>query len=207
MSSYVMHICISNIVKRKLNLTDKFIYGSVLPDVIKILNNDRQGTHYLKEIVVDGKKRNLPEIDKAIKELNISDKEIKLGYIAHLVEDFIWFNKYLPSFAKKVDENKIVYLDGSIHTEQEFRNDIYSDYTNSNKYIASKCNTDIEELKTSLETIVMDNSHKKLIHSFLEYMKESDVTKIKLMTKESIDEYIDESAKEVEKIVLELIGE
>lgn len=97
MSSYIMHMCVSDIVKRKLNLTDKLIYVSILPDVLKTINKDRAGTHYLEKVVIDGDIRNLPVIQRAIDSLDIQDTEIRMGYIAHLVEDLIWFNKYVPS--------------------------------------------------------------------------------------------------------------
>ena len=81
MSSYIMHMCISDIVKRKLNLTYKFVYGSILPDVIKSITGDRDITHFIKHVIVDGDRRSLPDLQKAINDLKIEDNEIRIGYI------------------------------------------------------------------------------------------------------------------------------
>ena len=157
MSSYMMHMCISNLVKNRLNLTDKFVFGSILPDNLKSITGDRRTTHYLQEVIIDGEQRRLPDISRAIKGLHIQDKEIRLGYIAHLVEDFIWFNEYIPAYATELENNQIKYLaDDSIHTGNEFRQDIYSDYTNSNAYVVDRCGVDIEKLIGNVRNIVKD---------------------------------------------------
>ena len=125
MSSYIMHMCISDIVKRKLNLTYKFVYGSILPDVIKSITGDRDITHFIKHVIVDGDRRSLPDLQKAINDLKIEDNEIRIGYIAHLLEDLIWFNDFIPAYAKDFGDNTIQYLkDNSIHTQDEYRDDI-----------------------------------------------------------------------------------
>lgn len=106
MGSYLMHLYVSNKVKEKLGLSTKFLYGSVKPDIIKTINNDRQGSHYIKVVNISGEIRELPDISKAIKSVMKleCDNEIKLGYIAHLVQDYIWFNNYIPRFASKTEE-------------------------------------------------------------------------------------------------------
>lgn len=35
MASMIIHICISNMVKEELNLSDKFLAGSIMPDLKK----------------------------------------------------------------------------------------------------------------------------------------------------------------------------
>lgn len=208
MSSYIMHMCISDIVKRKLDLTDKFIYGSVLPDVIKSITGYRDITHYIKHVIVDGDRRSLPDIQKAIKDLKIKDNEIRMGYVAHLVEDLIWFNDFIPMYAIDLGDNKIQYLkDSSMHTDDEYRDDIYSDYTNSSNYVVNKCGVDIQNILSNVAIISNNDTHKKLILENTNYPKETDISQNTFMTKESIDRYIEVCTKEVEKIVLELIGE
>ena len=208
MSSYVMHMCISNVIKEKLKLTDKFIYGSILPDIIKNITGDRRKTHYLETVVIDRETKNLPHIDRAIKELNIQDKEIRLGYIAHLIEDLIWFRDYVPTYAKEVSPNEIYYLcDGKIHDAKEFTQDMYLDYYNSSAYVENICNTNMEMLKESLSNIIEDEEHIKKMLENTRYFEGADIKANKFMTKHSIDKYIKQSAEEVEKIVLELIGE
>ena len=208
MSSYIMHICISDIVKRKLKLTDKFVYGSILPDVIKNITGDRDKTHYINKVIVDGDKRELPDIQKAINELQIEDKEIRLGYIAHLVEDLIWFNDFIPTYATDLGDNKIQYLkDNSIHTDIEYRDDIYLDYTNSSSYVVDKYGVDIQKVLLGILNISHNDQHKKIILDNTGYPAEINLTKNTFMTKDSIDKYMEVCTKEVEKIISSLMGE
>ena len=208
MSSYIMHMCVSDIVKRKLNLTDKFIYGSILPDILKMATGDRQGSHFLEKTNVGDYERNLPVIDKAIKELDIEDFEIKLGYIAHLVEDLIWFNDFIPTFAKKLENNKYMYLQtGEVKSGQDFTKDIYSDYANCGAHVIQNTNTDMDALKKSVSSYITEDNCLNFMLENTEYTKISDLQKNHFMTKECIDKYIERTTKAVEKIVLELMGE
>jgi len=209
MSSYVMHICVSDIVKRKLNLTDKFVFGAILPDLLKNQGEDRDPTHYIETVVVDGDIRKLPNIQKAIDELVLMDDEIKLGYIAHLVEDLIWFNDFIPTYAKKTEQDgKVIYLkDGTVHDNEEFNQEIYLDYTNSNEYVAKKCDVNIDDMIENLLGIACGQiAMKPLIQNSI-CPKGLNYRNNKFMTKESIDKYIEVCTKEVEKIILSLMGE
>ena len=208
MSSYIMHMCVSDIVKRKLNLTDKFIYGSILPDILKMASGDRKGTHYLKEVNIEGAKRNLPVVDKAIHELEIEDKEIRLGYIAHLVEDLIWFNDFIPTFAKKVGEGKYKYVKtGEIKESKCFTEDMYSDYSNCGAYVIESTNTDIETIKKNITEYITEDRCLNFMLDNTKYSKSSDIENNHFMTKECIDKYIKRATKAVENIMKELIGE
>lgn len=208
MSSYIMHMCISNMVKEKLNLTEKFVYGSILPDVIKMKTGDRTKTHFLSKVKVKDCVRNLPVIDKAVHELEIEDKEIKLGYIAHLVEDLIWFNDFIPTFATKIGDGKYKYLKtGEIKEAKDFTIDMYSEYLNSGAYVITSTNTDIKMLKENVEKCFEDDKCIKFMLDNIKYTKISDISKNNFMTKECIDKYIIRAKKSVEKIVLELMGE
>lgn len=208
MSSYIMHMCISDIVKRKLNLTDKFVYGSILPDILKMSNRDREGTHYLKKVQIDGTTRNLPVIDKAIHDLKIEDSEIRMGYIAHLVEDLIWFNEFIPKFTKKVEEDKFLYLKTKeIKDAKNFTEDIYLEYLNSGAYVIKTTNTDIEKLKKNILKYITEEKCLSFVVDNTNYTAISDVEKNIFMTKDCIDHYIIKTTKAVENIVKELIGD
>lgn len=157
---------------------------------------------------MDGEQRRLPDISRAIKGLHIQDKEIRLGYIAHLVEDFIWFNEYIPAYATELENNQIKYLaDNSIHTGNEFRQDIYSDYTNSNAYVVDRCGVDIEKLIGNVRNIVKDEEQINLIVQNSVFLENADISNNTFMTEESINSYIKQCTEEVEKMVLELMGE
>ena len=208
MSSYIMHICVSDIVKRRLNLTDKFVYGSVLPDVLKGVLLDRNGTHYIEKVVIDGDRRELPNIQRAIDELNIQDNEVRLGYIAHLVEDLIWFNNFIPLYAKDLGEDKIQFLqDNSMHSKEEYKQTMYADYGRSSEHVINKCEVDIHPLLENILKVTQDEQYQKQILDNTWYPLNADVSENIFMTKESIDNYIDVCTKEVERVVLELMGE
>ena len=208
MSSYIMHICVSDMVKRKLNLTDKFVYGSILPDNIKKITGNRDKTHYINNVLVGKYRRSLPNIQQAIEELDIEDKEMRLGYIAHLVEDLIWFKYFIPTYAIDLGKNKIQYVkDNSIHMDDEYTSTMYSDYSNSSSYVVNKCGVDIQNLLSSITNLAENDQHKRLILENTGYPKDTDITNNTFMTKESIDKYIEVCTKEVEKVVLELMGE
>ena len=208
MSSYIMHLCISDKVKRNIGLTDKFVYGSVLPDIIKNITGDRDKTHYIKNVKVGQEIRHLPDIQKAIDELDIKDKEIKLGYIAHLIEDYIWFNEDIPNYSEIVSDKELRYnKDNTIHSLEEFRQDMYSDYTSSNYYIVKTTDTNIEELKDNLLAVIQDSEHQKVLLENMLYDVNADVDKNIFMTKENIDSYVQRATKEVENKIMELLGE
>ena len=208
MSSYIMHMCISQKVKDKLGLTDKFVYGSVLPDIIKSATGDREGTHYIKTIKKDGEIRSLPQVNKAIKNLDIQDKEIRLGYIAHLIEDYIWFNNYIPSYAKKINDEQVLYCyNNTLHTNDEFRDVMYSDYSNSGGYVAKKCNVDIVKLTNNILEQIQGEKEKQILLESVKISSDEDITRNVFMTKDSIAKYIEESTKCVEEKILELLEE
>ena len=208
MGSYLMHIGITEKVRRKLKLSTKFIYGSILPDLVKMETGDRAGTHFLKTIEdKDGIKR-LPVIDDAISILSDKlDKEVRLGYIAHLIEDLLWFEKYIPSFATKLEEGKKQYLaDNSVHSAEEFSKDIYEDYSKINSYMVEKCELEYGKLKEQLKEIMTDKEVEFLEkNDHMMNLKEIDTTKV--ITKDKLYEYIKEAEEKVVVVIKELLGE
>ena len=169
---------------------------------------DRTGTHFLKTIEdKDGIKR-LPVIDDAISILSDKlDKEVRLGYIAHLIEDLLWFEKYIPSFATKLEEGKKQYLaDNSVHSAEEFSKDIYEDYSKINSYMVEKCELEYGKLKEQLKEIMTDKEVEFLEkNDHMMNLKEIDTTKV--ITKDKLDEYIKEAEEKVVVVIKELLGE
>lgn len=206
MSSYIMHICISNIVKNKYNLSSKYMYGSVLPDLKKNMGCDRTSTHFTEKVETKGGIRDLPQIDKAI--LELKDKmnfEVYLGYISHLIEDYIWFNKYIPEYTKKLNENEVLYLkNNSIHSLDEYRNDVYSDYRYFAKYIVDKCEMNLTQTLKDISHYLNEEETKILIQN-TSINTEAPSSAI-LISTESIDKYIQECVSEVDKIVNNMLN-
>lgn len=208
MGSYMMHLAVSNKVKKKLKLSDDFLYGSLLPDILKEEGQDRNINHYLREQIIEGNSSWLPDISRAIGDIDkFENKEIALGYIAHLIEDYIWFSVYIPSYAEE-KEDKCIYLkDNSAHTLKEFDEDIYSDYNNSNAYILSLIKEDINDLKNRLINIADTKVRRKNIEKWINIPHGNGINTNIFITKESIDSYIEMATKEVERVISKLINE
>ena len=84
---------------------------------------------------------------------------------------------------------------------------MYFDYSNSSEYITKKCDVDMDKMLYKLTCDIKDREHIKIILDNTKYPKGVSIEANKFMTKESIDKYITESVEEVEKIVLNLMGE
>lgn len=208
MGSFLMHIAISERVRRKLDLSTKFIYGSILPDLIKMETGDRKGTHFLKTFVTDQGRQELPVVENAIVMLDGKmNKEVRLGYIAHLIQDLIWFDDYIPTLATPPHNGAVIYLrDNSVHTENDFTKDIYNDYTKINAYIIDKYCKEYGNLKKELAT-QMTEHEKILLDKTDKLLEVHKVNETIVITKDKLDSYIENTAEKVEKIVKELIGE
>lgn len=105
MSSIISHIYISNILKEKYNLNNEFLYGAMLPDVLTVAVNfkTKNTTHYLQHGTLNGNEGDYPDIEKFINENKLSlPKNLMLqGYLAHLIEDMIWYSISIPNMAIK----------------------------------------------------------------------------------------------------------
>ena len=206
MGSYVMHLCISNIVKKKLNLGNGFLYGSILPDIIKKKKSgSRQSSHFLVERYLNGSKMCLPDIKEAVERIKFEDNEIKLGYIAHLIEDYIWFSEYIPSYAKKIDNERVyIFAYNKEVEEKEFGKQIYNDYYNSSGYIINKYNLDIEEIKEYLKNNI-DKEEYEIAIKDLNYG--GDIKNCRCILPDSLDSYINKCIEEVTNSLKNLLKE
>ena len=141
MGSLIMHLCIASKLKEKYHFSDKFLIGALKPDLLKMAGAKQEDTHYLEEVIEESGVKRLPNVlkyEESNKE-HIKD-EMTLGYISHLVQDKVWFDKYIGKYAKTDanDITKINYLQyGITKTDKDFSKDIYTDYTNLNKYLSA----------------------------------------------------------------------
>ena len=46
MSSLIMHVCISNIIRQKYDYGYDFLFGSIMPDILKEAGEDKNKVHY-----------------------------------------------------------------------------------------------------------------------------------------------------------------
>lgn len=209
MASIMSHICISNIVKDKLKLSDKFLAGSILPDLKKMAGFDRSITHYLKYVVEDGTVMNLPDLDKFIEENTFKLLEFKtLGCYAHLIEDKIWFEKYITKYIKWHNDDLSVVTNlktGKQYEFDTFSKEIYSDYINVNSTIIRKYNLDVNSIsKTIKETLdeeVLINCYDKALTQLNEKPLSN---KRFFLTDDDLESYITNSVNEVIKKINEL---
>ena len=98
MGSITMHAVISKELQNKYNFSKEYMVGSVTPDILKNISN-RKTTHYLKEYNDNGTIKLLPDIEEFIKINENKFDDYFFGYLVHLIEDKIWFDKYIPMFA------------------------------------------------------------------------------------------------------------
>ena len=208
MGSLIMHLCIASKLKEKYHFSDKFLIGALKPDLLKMAGAKQEDTHYLEEVIEESGVKRLPNVlkyEESNKE-HIKD-EMTLGYISHLVQDKVWFDKYIGKYAKTDanDITKIKYLQyGITKTDKDFSKDIYTDYTNLNKYLAQKYSLDIEKIKNSLKGICLDTKMKeKVDKQFI--MKDSNIDKNTFITKQDVESYINDAIKktsiEIDKIL------
>lgn len=211
MGSLLMHVCVSNIVKEKLNLTNKFLVGTVMPDLIKLEKDERTKSHYLKKFVYNNGVKELPDINKFITDNkdNLNDEE-KLGYLAHLIEDRIWFEKYIPKYIKCMNNNEnlvICLKNGCFKDAKQFTNELYSDYMKIGDYIIDKYNINSKKIREDLFYYLKKDIYREIVNKYIldkQYINDKEMF---FFTTQDINYYIKESVNEVLKILSEILGE
>lgn len=208
MSSIISHVYISNILKEKYKLGDEFLYGAILPDILHkaIPAQRREMTHYLRHGILYGSEGNYPDIERFIIENTeiLPKSQMMQGYLAHLIEDMLWFSIYIPRMTIEKDKKTIIYKkDNSVHTDDEFRNDIYSDYTIIDRYLLKKTNLNIEKLQKEFLEISDDINLKNTIKDNFKLFDLRNENLI-LISFDMLEEYINASLEKV-SIVLDKI--
>ena len=205
MSSIISHVYITNKVKEYFNLSNNdILYGSILPDILTLQGSiNKTETHYLKEFKLNGNLGNYPDIKLYIeqhKNTLIKD-QIQQGYLSHLIEDQLWFSKYIPEICAKRKDNYVIYnKDHSLHSEESFSNDIYGDYPIMDRYLLKFSSINVDKLKMEFLNITKNNNIKlDIINKFRLY----DLTqkKLKLMSIDLVNRYIEEAFYNVTSIL------
>ena len=206
MSSIISHVYISNILKEKYNLGDEFLYGAILPDILHkaIKAQTREMTHYLRHGILYHSEGDYPDIERFIIENTeiLPKSQMMQGYLAHLIEDMLWFSIYIPKMTIEKDKKTIIYKkDNSVHTDDEFRNDIYSDYTIIDRYLLKKTNLNLDELQREFLAISDDIDLKNTIKDNFKLFDLRNDSLI-LISFDMLEEYIKASLEKV-SIVLD----
>ena len=204
MSSIISHIYIGNILKQKYNLEDEFLYGSIMPDILTraIDGQNKVITHYLKHGILYGVEGDYPDIERYLNENNtlLPHSQMMQGYIAHLIEDMIWFSSCIPHMTLKKGNEIIFKKDNSVHTEQEFRDAIYSDYPIVDRFLLKKCNLNISKLQQEFISFSDDERLKASIKDNFKLfdLREKDLILISL---DKFEKYIEQSIEKVSLVL------
>lgn len=210
MSSIISHIYMADKLKDKYELKNEFLYGAILPDMLASpeIYNKKQ-THYLRKFELNGNVGDYPDIEKYInenyKELLVN--QVKQGYLTHLIEDQLWFSKYIPKLATKEDNDIIIYsLDNSIHSEKEFSKHIYDDYPIMDRYLLKDRNINMEILK---KEFLMLSTNNIIISNINKNFKLFDLrcNKFNLLTTDLINEYLEEALNKVILVLDKILGQ
>lgn len=132
MSSLKMHIAISEEIRKQFNLSNDFLLGAILPDIIKLLRKERITSHFEIDNQVD--------LEKFKKMQTNINSDLVLGYYAHLIEDKIWFESYML--------NKYCILPD--YTDDK----LYSDYSYVDESMYKKLNLDTLKIKKDLLSVL-----------------------------------------------------
>lgn len=113
MPAWIVHLATANEVIKKVNIEDKnsFLIGNLIPDAERHVIKDfsvyvpYNVSHYSEIQIIDGKKEELPNIERFIKNYNsYLYNPMVLGYLTHILTDYYW--------------NKITYLRYTIRDNQ-----------------------------------------------------------------------------------------
>lgn len=202
MSSIISHIYMAD------KLKNEFLYGAILPDMLASTEvYNKKETHYLKKFEINGNIGDYPDIERYINEnyKELSVNQIKQGYLTHLIEDQLWFSKYIPKLATKKGNDIILYsLDNSIHSEKEFSKHIYDDYPIMDRYLLKDRNINMETLKKEFLMLSTNNTITSNINKNFKLF-DLQCNKFNLLTTDLINEYIEEALSKVILILDEFL--
>ena len=200
MSSLIMHVYISNIIRKKYDFSYEFLYGSIMPDILKKSGEDKNKVHYRTN-----NDYSLYEIDKFIKEkLTDNKSEDNLGYLAHLIQDKL-FSQYMDKKIKDSIVNNQEYItyifdNNSLHKKDEFLNLIYNEYAIIDDYLIKKYDVNLEYLTKRILRINQNEKFVPIIKKELEVHVIND-KELKMINIVDIEQYIHECVREFEKYI------
>ena len=205
MSSIISHVYIGKILKDKYNLGNEFLYGSILPDMLakSTETETRELTHHLRHGILYGNEGDFPDIEKFISDNNkiLPNSQMMQGYLAHLIEDMLWFSVYMPKIVLKYDKDTyILKKDSSFVKKIDFWNDLYSDYSVLDTRLIKKLNINFDELKEEFLRITDDANLKKAISNNFNKCEIKD-KKLKLISEEDFEKYISNSLEKVSLVL------
>lgn len=203
MSSLIMHVCISNIIRQKYDYGYEFLFGSIMPDILKEAGEDKNKVHYRTN-----HDYSLYEIDKFVKEKLIKDKsEYNLGYLAHLIQDK-FLTKYTNAKIKETNidnQEYITYLfdNNSLHKKQEFLDLIHNDYAILDDYLIKKYDINLDYLTKRILRVNKEIKYDPIIEKELEVHEIIPDSTLKIFNILDIEQYIRECLAEYDRYLEE----
>lgn len=141
MASALIHLAVAKRVNEVLKLENEkhFLFGSIAPDIAKMVGSTRNKSHF----ILENENTDTPNVDRFLKKYKKYLKNpYELGYFVHLTTDVLWFDEFLPNFHQ---ENYMINSRGEKikFDEDELLEILYNDYTNLNKEVLSYYNLDL----------------------------------------------------------------
>lgn len=140
MASAVIHMAVAKKVNEQLKQDEKLFYlGSVAPDISKQIGESRKKSHF----ILDSENTDIPDIDRFVnKYKNKTFNAFELGYLIHLLTDYLWFKEFLPNY---VDNNLVKLKSGVsvILDENSILKLLYNDYTDLASKVLDYYNMDL----------------------------------------------------------------
>lgn len=99
MPSWIVHLATASEVIKKINIENEnsFLIGNLIPDAERHVIKDfsvyvpYNVSHYSEIQIIDGKKEELPNIEKFINNYkNYLNNPMVLGYLTHILTDYYW---------------------------------------------------------------------------------------------------------------------
>ena len=211
MSSIDIHLCIANKLKEKFNMSNEFIFGQILPDLKSVSGEGSERSHYIKEYIIDGYIKKLPNIsrfeEENAKKLDAFD-ELTLGYFMHLIQDLIWYNDFIPNYARYIQDKRFDVLDvieNRLIPLNEFSRRIHSDYLLINEYQKKNFGYTNEYFLNELVQVDLFEKYKEIIYNDLVDVPLSVTRRINYFSDEDSDEYVRFAYKKSEEVLMKYV--
>ncbi len=204
MSSIIFHLCMSKVLNEQNNFSKNFLAGAIAPDIYKKYVKNRDETHYIQVYKKNGTIQRLPNIDKFFKEYEGEHDSYFYGYLCHLIQDKIWFSKYIPRYALKYDNNRVKYIkDNSIHNGNEFSKEIYLDYATVDRFILQKVDIDLFEIRKYLKEYFHNEQIDKIIDDEVRLFEQIEGRPNYFLSNDVMLQYFEECIEECNKYINE----
>lgn len=201
MASTIIHMAVAKKINEKLNRNEKLLLlGSVAPDLSKTLKQGKNKSHFFH----DNKDRS--GLDEFLNKYpKFLENDYDTGYYIHLCTDYLWFNKFFPTFRDDYN-NKTILLNKEVVTQSgdDFAKLIYEDYVNLNVPLLDVYNMDLslfyEETdipNTSIDEVDVSKIQMLLDEQSLFIKKNKLVDNYNIMSMEMIEDFVKYSVVEI----------